>query len=132
MATAAGVAAVASAAANAVIRLAAVEAFDIHPGFEPLEAAAPAQASIVVAFGAAVVLAVLSRFSDRPIWLFHRVSLAVFVLSFIPLLPLYLADPPQFPGTDAASVGTLALMHVISAAIVVPTLSTLSRRRRSR
>lgn len=132
LAGAAVIAALGSALANSLVRVAAVEAFDIPHEFEPLTAVAPVQASIVVAVGAAVVLGLLARFSRRPTWLFRRVALAVFGLSFIPLIPMYLSDPPQFPGTDAASVGSLALMHVVSVVIVVPVLTALSRRPASR
>jgi hypothetical protein len=34
-----------------------------------------------------------------------------------------LEDPPKYPGTDAASVGTLMAMHVVTAAIAVVALT---------
>jgi hypothetical protein len=52
------------------------------------------------------------------------------VASLYPPLTLGLADPPENPGTDAGSVGTLMAMHVVAAAISVPVLTrALSRSR---
>jgi hypothetical protein len=38
-------------------------------------------------------------------------------------LSVGLQDPPEYPGTDAAAVGTLMIMHVLTAAIVVVALT---------
>jgi hypothetical protein len=120
-------AAVLSAAVNSAVRLGAVAAFDVPSAFEPLAAAAPAQASVVAAVGAGAVLALLQRFTSRPLLWFGRISVTVLLLSFVPLALLAAADPPQYPGTNAESVGTLALMHVVAFAATVPVLTRVAK-----
>jgi hypothetical protein len=120
------VAALTSAVANSVLQAVAVDALAIRADFEPLAGAAPALSSIVAAVGAAIVLAVLARFSRRPRQLFYRVSGGFFALSFIPLVVMGLQDPPQYPGTGAQSIGTLAVMHVIALIAIVPVLGRVA------
>lgn len=127
IATAAGAAA--SAAANTVVRLASVSALDVPHAFEPLQAGGAPTSSVVAAVGAGVVLAALARFTRRPVRNFLAVSGVVFLLSFAPLVRMGLADPPEFPGTTGGTLATLSLMHVVSAAIVVPLLTTLPFRK---
>jgi hypothetical protein len=123
VATVAG--AVASAAANAGVRLAAVSALDVPHAFEPLQPSGAPVSSVVAAVGAGVVVAALARFTRRPVRNFLVVAGVVLVLSFAPLVQMGMADPPEYPGTTGGTLATLSLMHVVSAAIVVPLLATL-------
>jgi hypothetical protein len=117
--------AVLAAAANTLVRVIAVAAIDVHDEFEPLAASAPAMSSVVAAIGAGLVLAVIVRFSKQPVRSFVIVSAVVFVLSYIPLLQMGLADPPEYPGTTGGTLAVLGLMHVVAAVIVVPLLAVL-------
>lgn len=124
-AIAVAVGALGAAVANTLVRAIAVAAIDVNDEFEPLAASAPAMSSVVAAIGAGVVLALLTRFSKQPVRHFLIVSAVMFVLSYIPLLQMGMADPPEYPGTTGATLTTLGLMHVVAAAIIVPLLAVL-------
>jgi hypothetical protein len=81
--------------------------------------------SAFAAVGAGLVLALLTRFSRQPVRLFIIVSAVVLVLSYIPLLQLGMADPPEYPGTTGGTLSVLGLMHVVAAAIIVPLLAVV-------
>ncbi len=122
-------AAVGGAVANSVVRAATVALSDAPGSFRPLQVPAPVVASVVAAVAAAVVLAVVARFSNQPARLFTRISLAVLVVSFAPLVSLAAADEPaaDVAGADAAAVIGLGVMHVVAYLTIVPTLSRLSQ-----
>jgi hypothetical protein len=124
-AIAVAVGALAAAAATTLVRVVAVAALDVHDEFEPLAASAPAMSSAFAAVGAGLVLALLTRFSRQPVRLFIIVSAVVLVLSYIPLLQLGMADPPEYPGTTGGTLSVLGLMHVVAAAIIVPLLAVV-------
>ena len=93
----------------------------IPPEFPPLQGAGP-----VVFFSVIGVLAALGVFagiggvSSRPVPVFRIVAGVVLVVSFIPDLWLLTeSGAASFPGATPAGVGTLMLMHVVSAAAVV-------------
>ena len=58
--------------------------------------------------------------------MFVIVAAVALVLSLWAPISLGIADPPENPGTDAGSIGTLIVMHVVAAAIGVTAL--VSRR----
>jgi hypothetical protein len=120
-------AAVAAVVVNVILRALAVALFDIpQPEFEPLQlrAVVVSTASGVVAAG--VVFAVVARFARDPVRVFVIIAAVALVLSLWAPISLGLADPPENPGTDAGSIGTLIVMHVVAAAIAVGAL--VSRR----
>ena len=116
VAAATALAAVLATAANLVLRAVAIALFDIPDAFEPLELRAVAVSTVGGVLAAGVVYALLPRRA------FLIVAAVALLLSLWAPLSLGLADPPEHPGTDAGSVGTLIAMHVVAAAIVVPLL----------
>lgn len=82
-----------------------------------------ATASVVGAFGAAIVFAVIGVFSRRPVRLFRTVALVVLVLSF--------ATPLTVPGAPIAMILSMEIMHVVAWAVIVGLLTTLARQPRA-
>src|SRR5215813_10079029 len=70
--------------------------------------------SFVPAILAGVLLALLNRFTRRPVRLFRIIAAVVLLLSFI--------NPFTIPGAPPAMIIALALMHVVAAAIIVGVL----------
>jgi hypothetical protein len=129
VATATALAAIAAVVANLLLRAAAVAVFDIpQPEFEPLQARAVVLSTLGGVVAAGVVYAVVLRLAGDPARVFLIVAGVALVLSLWAPLSLGLADPPENPGTDAESVGTLIAMHVLAAAISVPVLLRISPR----
>ena len=124
------IAAVAAVVANLVVRALAVAVLDIpQPEFEPLQARAVAVSTAAGVVAAGVVYAIVERFARDPRRTFIIVAVIALVLSLWAPISLGLADPPENPGTDAGSVGTLIAMHVLAAAISVPVLLRVPSRR---
>jgi Family of unknown function (DUF6069) len=129
VATATALAAIAAVVANLLLRAAAVAVFDIpQPEFEPLQARAVVLSTLGGVVAAGVVYAVVLRLAGDPARVLLIVAGVALVLSLWAPLSLGLADPPENPGTDAESVGTLIAMHVLAAAISVPVLLRISPR----
>lgn len=129
VASATAMAAIAAVVANLLLRAAAVAVFDIpQPEFEPLQTRAVVLSTLGGVAAAGVVYAVILRLAGDPARVFLIVAAGALVLSLWAPLSLGLADPPENPGTDAESVGTLIAMHVLAAAISVPVLLRISPR----
>jgi Mg/Co/Ni transporter MgtE len=120
-------AAVAAVVANVLVRALAIAVFDIPDAFEHLALRAVIVSTLAGVFAAALVFAVIARFARDPVRTFVIVAAVALVLSLLAPLSVGLQDPPEYPGTDAASVGTLMLMHVLTAAIVVAIFSRPGR-----
>jgi hypothetical protein len=129
VAGATAIAAIAAVVANLLLRALAVAALDIpQPEFEPLQARAVAISTASGVIAAGLVYALVAHFARDPRRTFLVVAAIALVLSLWAPLSLGLADPPENPGTDAGSVGTLIAMHVLAAAISVPVLLRISPR----
>jgi hypothetical protein len=129
VAAATALAAIAAVVANLLLRAVAVAVLDIpQPEFEPLRPRAVALSTLGGVIAAGVVYALVARFARDPRRTFLIVAGIALVLSLWAPLSLGLADPPENPGTDAGSVGTLIVMHVLAAAISVPVLLRISPR----
>ena len=127
IAGATAVAAVVAVVANLLLRAVAVAVFDIpQPEFEPLQVRAVVTSTAGGVIAAGVVFAVVTRFARDPVRVFVIIAAVALVLSLWAPISLGIADPPENPGTDAGSIGTLIVMHVVAAAIVVTAL--VSRR----
>jgi hypothetical protein len=55
------------------------------------------------------------------------VAFGALLVSFMPDILLLFADPAPFPGINAATVGTLMVMHVVTWAISVELLLRFGR-----
>lgn len=109
------VAAVAAVAVNVLVRAIALAVFDIPDSFEHIELRAVVVSTLFGVVAAALVYAVVRRVADDPARTFTIVALIALVLS--------LAAPLSLGFDEAAAVGTLVLMHVLTAAIVIATFS---------
>lgn len=124
---AAPVAAAAAAVANAIVYAAAETAGALpddvlvsSPGGQhPIGLAAVLTSSVVAVLGAALLLAVLTRVSRRPMRLFWPIAAVVLVAS--------LGAPLTIPGAPGSMMTTLAFMHVVAAVVGLATLVRLVR-----
>jgi hypothetical protein len=124
------VAAVAVTVANVVLRAVAVAVFDIpQPEFEPLQVRAVILSSLGGVVAAGVAFAIVARLARDPVRPYVVVAAVALLASLWAPLQLGLADPPENPGTNAESVGTLIAMHVVAAAISVGVLIAAWRQR---
>lgn len=101
------IAAVAAVIVNTLVSVIAKALFDIPDDFEHIELRAVIVSTLVGVLGAAVVYAVIRR--DRTFVIVAAVALVISLAA-----PLSVSDEG-----DAAAVGTLMLMHVTTAAIVI-------------
>jgi hypothetical protein len=102
---------------NTVIALAAHTLFTVAPTFVPLQVASVIPATAVAVTGALLVLALLSRRSQRPVRLFRRIALLVLLVSIIPDLLLPVVG--LYPGTTLPEVGIVMLMHLATALLSI-------------
>lgn len=119
------VAAVGAAVANAVVFLVA-SGIGAIPGDvlipnagAPLSLGMVALSSAVPAIPAAIVFAVIGRFSRRPVRAFGVVTAVVLLLSFV--------TPFTVPGAPLAMILSMELMHVVAAGVIFYALTTLGR-----
>lgn len=110
---------------NGLVRLLALALLEVDPGFEPLVTPAFLPLTIIGGGAGVLVFALLAWRTRRPITTFQIVAAVALALSFVPDLALL----GRMPGANAATVGTLMLMHTLTAAIIVGLLSTLTRKR---
>ncbi len=66
---------------------------------------------------AAVLLALLNRFTRRPVRLFRIIAAVLLVISFV--------NPFTIPGAPLAMILALDVMHIVAAAIIVGVLTTV-------
>ena len=110
-----------SVAAALAVRAAALLAFDIPVGFEPLATVGPTVFLTVVGVVAGLVVAVaVDRLSARPVPLFRRIAIVALVLSLFPdLWMLTESGSEAFPGATVPAVVTLMVQHVAAATVVI-------------
>ena len=111
--------------ANVIIQQIAVAVLNPDPAFLPLTLLPPIIFTVVGVLGAVIVYAVIGRFARQPVHLFRRVALVTLVVSFIPDILMLITG--FNPGTTAANVAVLLLMHVIAWAIAVGILTRLAQ-----
>ncbi len=110
--------------ANVVIQQVAVAVLQPDPLFMPLTLIVPIVFTFVGVLGAVIVYALIGRFSQQPVRLFRRVALVALVVSFIPDILMLVTG--FNPGTTAANVAVLILMHVVAWGIAVGMLTRLA------
>ena len=109
--------------ANVVVWAVAQAIFDISDDFMPLATVWPTIIVTVIYLALGVgLLALLNRFTSRPITWFWRIAVVALLLSFLPLLGARGQD-----GASTAGIVTLAAMHVVAFAIFVPAMTTRTR-----
>jgi len=120
-----GLGAVALAAlVNGLVRALALALMDVDPGFMPLVSPAFLPLTIIGGGAGVLVYALVGwRVRRRPITVYRIVAGIALLLSFLPDLGLV----GNMPGAIPATVGTLMLMHILTAAIVVGLLTTAAR-----
>ncbi|MDQ3795463.1 MAG: DUF6069 family protein [Actinomycetota bacterium] len=114
-------AAIFSAVANAVVLAVASSLFGpvVIPPDEAVTFGQVMAASVAGAVGAAVLFAVIGRFTRRPMRAFWGIAAVGLLLSFLPI---------AMAGVTGSSAGTLAFMHVLAAATNVGLLTRLGRK----
>lgn len=115
-------------AANALVRVIALAAFDIPAAFElfPLGWGPVIAFTTIGAVGATVVYGLLTRFTKRPNRTFTIVAAVALLLSFAGPVSMFLAQPSGVPGFPGSVFVTLVLLHVIPAAVSVSVLTRAS------
>ena len=108
---------IASMIANFIVRSIAIRVVDVPGGFDPLASTRPVvQASIMYGIVATIAFIITHRFARdlRRTWMI--VGLVGLLVSFIPPLGLLSQD-------DSSGVGVviLLIMHIVAAAIFIPT-----------
>ena len=116
-------AAAAAIVANVLLRALAIALFDIPSAFEHLALRAVILSTLAGIIAAGLAYAVIARRAQDPARTFTIVAVAALLLSLLAPLSIGLQDPPEYPGTDAASVGTLMAMHVVAATIAIVVFS---------
>ena len=114
-------AAVFSAIANALVLAVASSLFGpvVIPPDEAVTSGQVMAASVAGAVGAAVIFAIIGRFTRRPVRVFWGIAAIGLLLSFLPI---------AMAGVTGSSAGTLAFMHVLAAATNVGLLTRLGRK----
>ena len=83
--------------------------------------------TVVPAIVAVLLYAALTRFTANPAGIFTNIAVVVLVLSLIPDLTYI----PSVPGASSGQTAILMVMHVVAAAVIVTTLTTLTRSRQA-
>ena len=117
------IAAVAAVVAGVVVGALGIALFDIPDEFEHLALRAVIVSTLIGVVAAGLVYAVIARFATRPDRTFTIVAVVALLLSLLAPLMVGLEDPPEYPGTDAGSVGTMMAMHVVAATIAIAALT---------
>ncbi len=111
-------AAVLAAVANALVFVVVVDGFGVASA--ELDTVVPTLAfSLLGGLGATLVFTIIALRARQPIRTFRLVALAVLFVSFV---------PDFLAGATAAGIVTLLAMHVVAAAIIVGSLTTLTRK----
>ena len=116
-----------AAAANAVVYFIAravgtLSDTVVVPGAnQPITLAPVVSFSFLQVLLAAVVLAVIARFAQRPVRTFRIVATVVLLLSF-------LQPPLLITGAPVSFILTLELMHIVAGVIAIGLLTTLPRK----
>ncbi len=85
----------------------------------PLTLGDLAQATVPPAIGAGILLAILNRFTSRPIRVFQWIAAIVLLVSF--------GGPLFLPPLETSTRIVLSMMHVVAAGAIVGVLSMLGK-----
>jgi hypothetical protein len=107
--------------ANVALALALSGSLHVPAGFRPLTAPAVASLTIIGMIAATAVFAWTANTRPNPIRTFLVVATAGLFLSWLPDLAIWITA--VFPGTTAAGVLSLMILHVVAAACAVAILT---------
>ena len=98
-----------------------------NPEFTPLaNVGAPVTFTVFFTAMAALVYALVLRFSRNPVRTFFIVAVVALVVT---LIPDFLVTP-TFPGATGGQTAILVLMHLLAAPVIISLLTTLAHPRR--
>lgn len=117
------IAVVVAVVANVIVRALGIALFDIPDEFEHLALRAVIVSTLVGVLAAGLVYALIARRATDPDRTFTVVAVVALLLSLLAPLMVGLEDPPEYPGTDAGSVGTMMAMHVVAATVAIAALT---------
>ena len=120
------VAAVVSAIVNSLLMMVTKPFMEVPDSFGPLQVPPIILWSVIGAFGAVGVYALMRKFSSDPHKTFMIIAVLVLILSFVPDLLLINVTEGIFGGVGWGAIILLMIMHVISFAIVMPMLRKLA------
>ncbi|MEW6650325.1 MAG: DUF6069 family protein [Chloroflexota bacterium] len=124
---------VASVITNLVARMVLFVVLPLPAEFPPLQAGTIAIFTAAGTLMAAVVYALIARFTRRPVTVFRWVAFVALILSILPNLALVAnpgAIPFPFPGASGLAFGVLIVFHLLAALVCVVALTSLSREKR--
>ncbi|MEO7022264.1 MAG: DUF6069 family protein [Ktedonobacteraceae bacterium] len=117
---------VAVAIANLIIRTIAVAFFGVSEAFQLLQAPTLIGSTIIYVVLALLAFLLVGRFARRPIRFYRVLALVALCVSFLtPVMALTGLLPT--PGMNVHIFGTMIVMHIVSAIIVVGLFITLTR-----
>jgi len=120
---------VASVIANLLARAVLFAVLLLSAQFPPLQVGAIAIFTAVGTLMAAVVYALIVRFTRRPVMIFRWVATAALIFSILPNIAL-IANPATipfpFPGASGLAFGALIVFHVLAALVSVIALTRLT------
>jgi len=99
---------------NVLLRALAIAIFDIPDAFEHLALRAVIVSTLIGVLAAAAVYGLVAARAADPARTFTRIAVVALVVSLA--APLSVTGDE---GADAAAIGTLMLMHVLTAAVVI-------------
>ncbi len=117
---------VAAAIANLIIRTIAVAFFGVSEAFQLLQAPTIISSTLIYVVLALLAFLLVGRFTRRPIRFYRVLALVALCVSFLtPVMALTGLFPT--PGMNVHIFGTMIVMHIVSAIIVVGLFTTLTR-----
>lgn len=119
----------ASVAANLIVRAIVFTIVALPTEFPPLQPLAIVAFTIFGTAVAAVVFAMVVRFSRTPIRAFRWIALVALIVSLLPNFAL-MANPSAapFPGGSALTFGILCVFHGVAAIVCVGILTTIPKK----
>ncbi len=119
-------AAVVAVAVNVALAIGIVSVLHGADGYDPLAVPAVIVTTLVAIAGSAVLLALLRRWTARPIRLFRVLVVVGTLISLGGPLSL-LQEPKQYPQATPSVVAWTALLHLTTAAVVLVVLPRVLR-----
>ena len=117
----------AASAANILVYFIAIALFDGPRQFVMLAPTSIVVSTAVFLIVAAIVYALVGRFTRQPVQTFRKLSVVALLLSFLAPIGTALSMPPA-EAPDATTIVVLIVMHVVAAIITVGLFTALARK----